>query len=83
METISFNSPINISEKRKWLLAVTSFEATNSVFNITGETNSFLISTSGLWSSSGGADSFTKLKIFLELRHKNDIELHVKEVKKR
>ena len=39
METFSFNPPINLSEEGKWLLAVTSFEATNSVFNITSENN--------------------------------------------
>ena len=27
-----FKPPINLSEERKWLLAVTSFELTNSVF---------------------------------------------------
>ena len=32
VETFSFNPPINLLEGRKWLLAVTSFEATSSVF---------------------------------------------------
>ena len=37
-----FVSPaINLVEEGKWLLAVTSFEARNSVFNITKENNSF------------------------------------------
>ena len=35
MQTFSFNPPINLAEEGKWLLAVTSFEATNSVLNIT------------------------------------------------
>ena len=35
MQTLSFNPSINLSEEGKWLLAVTSFECTNSVFNIT------------------------------------------------
>ena len=34
METFSFSPPINLVEEGKWLIAVTSFEATNSVFNI-------------------------------------------------
>ena len=48
METFSFNPPINLSEVR-WLLSVTSFEARNSVFNITHEKHSFLITTPGHW----------------------------------
>ena len=35
MQIFSFNSPIFLVAERKWLLAVTSFETTNSVFNIT------------------------------------------------
>ena len=35
METFSFNPPINLFEDQKWLLAVTIFNATNSVFIIT------------------------------------------------
>ena len=35
MQTFSFSLPLNRVEKGKWLLAVTSLEATNSVFNIT------------------------------------------------
>ena len=37
MQIFSFNPPINLAEERKWLLAVTSFERRNSVFNITNE----------------------------------------------
>ena len=50
MQTFSF-SPINLSDEGKWLLAVTSFEATNSVFNTTNENNSFSIITPGHWNS--------------------------------
>ena len=39
MQTFSFNPPINLVEEGKWLLAVSSFECTNSVFNITNENN--------------------------------------------
>ena len=41
METFSFNPPLNVYEEGKWLLTVTSFEATNCVFMITIENNSF------------------------------------------
>ena len=48
-QTFSFNPPINLSEDLKWLLAVTSFETTNSVFNVADENNSFSISILGHW----------------------------------
>ena len=62
---------------------MTSLEAINSVFNITGENDSFSITTPGYWSSRGGAETINKLQIFLELRPQNDIQLHVEEVRKR
>ena len=43
MQAFSLNSPISLVEEKKWLLAVNSFECTNSVFNITDENNSFSI----------------------------------------
>ena len=45
----SFSPPINLVEEGKLLLAVTRFEATNSVFNITDENNSFSFSIPGYW----------------------------------
>ena len=42
-QSFPFNTPINIIEEGKWLIAVSSFECTNSVFNITNENNSFSI----------------------------------------
>ena len=36
-----FNPPINLSAEEKSLLGVTAFEATNSVFNIGVENNTF------------------------------------------
>ena len=42
-QTFSFNPPINLVEEGKWLLGVSSFQCTNSVFNITNENNSFSI----------------------------------------
>ena len=49
MQIFSFNPLINLSEEGKWLLAVTSIEATNSVFNITKGNSSFSISIPGHW----------------------------------
>ena len=47
MESFSFNPPINLSEEDKWMLAVTFFAATNSVFNINSENNTFSIDIPG------------------------------------
>ena len=60
MQTFSFNPPINLVEEGKWLLAVSSFECTNSVFNITNENNSFSISISGHWNSEDGEELINK-----------------------
>ena len=43
MQTFSFNPPINLLEEGKWLLAVSSFDCTNSVYNTTNENKSFSI----------------------------------------
>ena len=51
METFSFNPPINLLEEEKWFLGVSSFEATNPIFNITNENNSFSTTTPGHWNS--------------------------------
>ena len=83
METFSFSPPINLSEKCKWLLGVTSFECTNSVFNITNENNSFSISITGPWNSEDGEELINELNKLIELRSENDIEFHVEEVRKR
>ena len=48
MQTFSFNPPINLVEEGKRLLAVSAFECTNYVFNITNE-NSFSICMPGRW----------------------------------
>ena len=54
MQNFPFNPPTNLVEEGKWLLAVTSFEAANSVFNITNENNSFSISIPSHWNSEDG-----------------------------
>ena len=38
-QIFSLNHPINLIEEDKWLLSVSSFECTKSVFNITDENN--------------------------------------------
>ena len=62
LESYSFSPSTNLFEESKWLLAVTSFEATNSVFNISNENKSFSITTQSHWSSRGCAETNYKLK---------------------
>ena len=80
MQTFSFNPPINLIEEDKWLLAVSSFECTNSVFNITDENNSFSIFIPGHYQNKSDEKTIDNLNKFLELK---SLELHVEEVKKR
>ena len=80
MQTFSFNPPINLSEEGKWLLAVSSFEATISVFNITEENNWFFIIIPNHWESKTAEKTIDEQNIFSELR---SLELHAKEVRKR
>ena len=83
METFSFNPPRKLAEEGKWLLAVTSFEAANSAFNITDENISSPISSPSSWTPEDGEELIAKLNKLLELRSENNIELHVGEVEKR
>ena len=48
LQSFWFNPPINLVEEGKWLLAVSSFECTNSVFTMTNENNLFSIIIPGL-----------------------------------
>ena len=80
MQTFSFNPPINLIEEGKWLLAVSSFECTNSVFNITNENNSFSIIIAGHYQNKSDEKTIDNLNKLLELE---SLELHVEEVKKR
>ena len=79
-QTISFSPPINLVEEDKWLLAVSSFECTNSVFNITNENNSFSIIIPGHWEVKFSEQAIADVNRLLGL---TSLELHVKEVKKR
>ena len=80
MQTFSFNPRINLVEEGKWLLAVNSFECTNSVFNITNENNSFSIILSGHYETEFVEQIIDDLIKLLELKC---LELHVEEVRKR
>ena len=80
MQTFSFNPPINLIEEGKRLIAVSSFECTNSVFNITDENNSFSIIIPGHYQNKTDEKTINDLNKLLELK---SLELHVEEVKKR
>ena len=80
MQTFSFNPPINLFEEGKWLLAVSSFGCTNSVFNITNENNSFSIIIPGHYKTEFAEKVINDLNKLYELK---SLELHVEEVRKR
>ena len=83
MQTFSFNPPIMLLEEGKWLLAVSSFECTNSVFNITNENNSFSIIIPGHYETESAEKTIDELNKLLELRSQNGIDLHVEQVRKK
>ena len=80
MQTFSFNLSINLFEEGKWLLGVSSFECTNSDFNITNENNSFSIIIPGHYQTEFAEKMINDLKKLLELK---SLELHVEEIKNR
>ena len=82
-QTFSFNPPINLIEEDEWILAVSSFECTNSVFNITNENNSFSIIIPGHYQNKSDEETINELNKFLELRSQNGIDLHVEQVRKK
>ena len=79
-QTFSFNPPIILVDEGKWLLAVSSFECINSVFNITSENNSLAITISGHYQTEFAEKIIDDLYKLIELK---SLELHVKEVRKR
>ena len=83
METFSPSPPTNSIEEGKWLLAVTFFETTNSVFIITDENNSFLITTPSHWNFEYTDKTIDQLNKLIVLRSENGIELLVEQVKKK
>ena len=80
LQTFSFNPPINLFGEGKWLLAVSSFECTHSVFNITNENNSFSIIRPGHYKTEFAEKIINDLNKVLELK---SLELYVEEVRKR
>ena len=68
MQTFSFSPSINLIEEDRWLLAVSSFECTNSVFNITNENNSFSIIIPGHYQNKSDKETIDELNRLLELR---------------
>ena len=80
MQNFSFNPPIILVEEGKWLLAVSSLECTNFVFNITNENNSFSIIIPGHYQNKSDEKTIEDLNKLLELK---SLELHVNEVRKR
>ena len=79
-QTFSFSLLINLFEEGKWLLAVSSFDCTNSVFNITNENISFSFIITGHYQTEFAEKIINDLNELLELK---SFELHVKEVRKR
>ena len=80
MQTFSFNPPIILLEEDKRLLAVSSLEFTNSVFNITNKNNSFSITIPGHYQTELAEKMINYLNNLLELK---SLEFHVEEVRKR
>ena len=85
MQSFLFSLPINLSDEGKWLLAVTSFEERNSLFNIAVENNSFSISMPGRWRTPNYSEdnNIDELKNLPKFKSEKDIVLHVEEVRKR
>ena len=79
-QTFSFNPPINLLEEGKWLMAVSLFDCTNSVFNITNENNSFSTIIPDHYQNKSDEKTIDDLNKLLELK---SLELHVEEVRKR
>ena len=79
-QTFSFSPPINLIEEDKWLLAVSSFECTNSVFNITDDNNSFSIIIPAHWESEFADKIIDELN---RLLNPKTLDLHVNKVRKR
>ena len=81
MQTFSFKPPINLGdEEGKWLMAVSLFDCTNSVYNITNENNSFSIIIPGHYQNESAEKTIDELNKLLELK---SLELHAAEVRKR
>ena len=78
-ETFSFNPPASLVEEGKWSLAVTSFEAANSVFKITIENNSLSVTTPRHRRTESAEKTIDELNKLLQLRSQNEIDLHAEQ----
>ena len=65
MQTFLFNPPLNLLEEGKWLLGVSLFDCTNSVFNITNENNSFSFIIPGHYQNKSDEKSNDDLNIII------------------
>ena len=79
MQTFLFNPPKKLVEEGKWLLAVSSFECTNSVFSITNENNSFSINIPGHYQTEVAEKMIIDLNRIFELK---SLVLQIEEVRK-
>ena len=82
MEIFSFPFAINFSEEGNWFLAAKNSEATNSVFIINDDINTFSVLTPSHWSFKYGEKTIDKLNKILSVRSQIDLALHVEEVEK-
>ena len=80
MQTFSLNPPIKLVGEGKWLMALSLFDCTYSVYNITNENNSFSIIIPGHYETEFAEKTIDELNKLLELK---SFELHVAEVRKR
>ena len=80
MQTFSFNPPLNLLGEGKCLLGITSLECTNSLYNITNESNSFSFLIPGHYHTEFAEKIDNDLNKLLEFK---SLELHVKEVRNR
>ena len=80
MQTFLFNPPIKLLEQGKWLLAVSYFECTNSVFIMTNGNNSFSITIPSHWETKSARKTIDELRKLVQL---DSVGLHVKEVEQK
>ena len=81
MQTFSFSPPVNLVDEGNWLIGVTSFESTNSVFNISDDINAFSITIPLVIGKTNLLKkTIDELNKLWELRSQNGIELHVEQV---
>ena len=80
MQTFSFNPPINLIQGCRWLLAVSTLECINSIFNINEENIYFSMIISGHYQNEFAEKVNNDLNKLIELR---SLELHAQEVRRR